>query len=702
MVIPFSNTKLRVPTGFQSLLVGLSTEILRSQPRNIHEFAADYFEKLLQRRERQRHEMGACTSKVKKNKEKHLKNDTSTTKKNLTCEQSSSINVDKFDNVPFIDSEEKLAATPPRLTPSTDNDEQTTVKNDFETNQSYSNIETIDKLKQEVLTFVRENILSNNDEKQKLIDYVHKRIIGNVQEKKLINEYLEECFNHIQENHLIDNDDKIKQRLMNMITIYVASQSPDNSFLKALYDKMGSALDLNSLNAEINEHEVVNVTVTKRVRQVFLDDSSSSIPNQNSNTKNTVIHLSNNEHNIPDDLPDDIKRKAEQYLSSIIYHLEQGQSYLPDKQTSLEDRYYNNQSFQEEYRVNDPEVNNAATKIQANFRGHKARQNLEKMKHENKEMFDADQQELGYGREQTETPNENEYRVPSVEDRKSSPLISTRSEQQEHKKNIVHIPAGAGENDEDEKEDEEEEEEEPEEPEQIFERENSEAEREEQEIAARAIQAGFRGSKDRRSAHREQESPGSKGELDQLSDRRPYQDVDNERTPTPRSTRLSEKLDSDRHDLGGNLTADDQIETGENDDTDRPRLEREPTQLSEDFERHTQVPRDSDFDRELQPDYNNEGDDMDHSNLDKAATRIQASYRGYKTRKELGSIGTHEQHPSSTSPRTHDEYDNAHNKILSASAEYSREPEVEDDDNAAATKIQAAYRGYRVRKDLEK
>lgn len=50
MVIPFSNTKLRVPKGFQSLLVGLSTEVLRSQPRNIHEFAADYFEKLLVRR----------------------------------------------------------------------------------------------------------------------------------------------------------------------------------------------------------------------------------------------------------------------------------------------------------------------------------------------------------------------------------------------------------------------------------------------------------------------------------------------------------------------------------------------------------------------------------------------------------------------------------------------------------------------------
>lgn len=29
-----------------------------------------------------------------------------------------------------------------------------------------------------------------------------------------------------------------------------------------------------------------------------------------------------------------------------MYRLEQGESYLPEKQTALEDRYYNNQSFQ--------------------------------------------------------------------------------------------------------------------------------------------------------------------------------------------------------------------------------------------------------------------------------------------------------------------------------------------------------------------
>jgi len=29
-----------------------------------------------------------------------------------------------------------------------------------------------------------------------------------------------------------------------------------------------------------------------------------------------------------------------------MYRLDQGESYLPDQQTSLEDRYYNNQAFQ--------------------------------------------------------------------------------------------------------------------------------------------------------------------------------------------------------------------------------------------------------------------------------------------------------------------------------------------------------------------
>lgn len=50
MAVPFSNTKLRVPQGFQTLLEMLSREILRDQPQNIYEYSATYLEGLVKQR----------------------------------------------------------------------------------------------------------------------------------------------------------------------------------------------------------------------------------------------------------------------------------------------------------------------------------------------------------------------------------------------------------------------------------------------------------------------------------------------------------------------------------------------------------------------------------------------------------------------------------------------------------------------------
>ena len=47
MAVPFSNTKLRVPQGFQTLIEMLSKEILREQPKNIYEYSATYLEKII-------------------------------------------------------------------------------------------------------------------------------------------------------------------------------------------------------------------------------------------------------------------------------------------------------------------------------------------------------------------------------------------------------------------------------------------------------------------------------------------------------------------------------------------------------------------------------------------------------------------------------------------------------------------------------
>jgi len=51
MAVPFSNTKLRVPKGFQNILEGLAREVLRTQPDNIFEFGSKYFEQLLRVRD---------------------------------------------------------------------------------------------------------------------------------------------------------------------------------------------------------------------------------------------------------------------------------------------------------------------------------------------------------------------------------------------------------------------------------------------------------------------------------------------------------------------------------------------------------------------------------------------------------------------------------------------------------------------------
>ncbi|KAM6987471.1 uncharacterized protein LKV04_010316 [Tautogolabrus adspersus] len=54
MSVPFSNTHLRVPRGFGTILEGLAREVLRDQPEDIPKYAAEYFDDLLRKREERR------------------------------------------------------------------------------------------------------------------------------------------------------------------------------------------------------------------------------------------------------------------------------------------------------------------------------------------------------------------------------------------------------------------------------------------------------------------------------------------------------------------------------------------------------------------------------------------------------------------------------------------------------------------------
>ncbi|KAL8606877.1 hypothetical protein ACOMHN_036515 [Nucella lapillus] len=56
MAVPFSNTKLRVPSGFRSLMWVLTKEVIRNGPPDVLTFSADFMDKLLHIRDNTGHD----------------------------------------------------------------------------------------------------------------------------------------------------------------------------------------------------------------------------------------------------------------------------------------------------------------------------------------------------------------------------------------------------------------------------------------------------------------------------------------------------------------------------------------------------------------------------------------------------------------------------------------------------------------------
>jgi hypothetical protein len=112
--------------------------------------------------------------------------------------------------------------------------------------------------------------------------------------------------------------------------------------------------------------------------------------------------------------------------------------------------------------------------------------------------------------------------------------------------------------------------------------------------------------------------------------------------------------------------------SGDKHGTNRPGFERESTQLSDDFERHTQVTRHLELHPEERTDRNYDDDneiDMDDPNVEKAATRIQASFRGYQTRKVLGTTSQtaddHRYPPMSDELSSHQQHHGSNSRCVS-------------------------------------
>jgi len=50
MSVSYAPTRLRIPTGFEHILEGLTREVLRDQPEDIIQYAAEYFQRMMEQR----------------------------------------------------------------------------------------------------------------------------------------------------------------------------------------------------------------------------------------------------------------------------------------------------------------------------------------------------------------------------------------------------------------------------------------------------------------------------------------------------------------------------------------------------------------------------------------------------------------------------------------------------------------------------
>lgn len=308
--------------------------------------------------------------------------------------------------------------------------------------------------------------------------------------------------------------------------------------------------------------------------------------------------------------PRNIHAFAAEYFEKLLKRRDETKIDVTEKQTALDDRFYNNQAFEEEFPVNDPETNNAAAKIQAAFRGKKTRKDLEKNKNQTKETFHDDGRDF-------------EFRELSpVEEPKQKPrALSPSVDEREVNEDPLTL-----------------------------------SERRDEERAKISTAAQFRGSDSN------EPTTARSAQLENISDTRQSSPkisaVQSPRTLSPEGANLFGEQDEVVH---------------------------QSSRFSDDFERHTEIPRDADF--------RNEQEDLNDEELEKAATKIQASFRGYKTRKEMASV-----EPES-SARVEEREEN---EDVPQDGGFQQDDEFQQDEEDAATKIQAAFRGFKARRELGK
>ena len=303
--------------------------------------------------------------------------------------------------------------------------------------------------------------------------------------------------------------------------------------------------------------------------------------------------------------------------------------------------------------LNDPEVEMAATKIQAGFKGKKARDEVKMMKNEMAEKIEEEQDSKNENA--TDTDIDIDLNDPEVEMAATKIQAGFKGKKaRDEVKMMKNEMAGKIEEEQDSK------------------NENAtdidiDLNDPEVEMAATKIQAGFKGKKAR------EEVKMMKEEMD----------VKVEESEQINEKAVEEEIDIDLNDPEVEMAAT-KIQAGFKGKKARDEVKMMKTELAEKNEEVQDSKQDDSEELLGKSDTKKEVIDIDLNDPDVeiAATKIQAGYKGMKTRKEL---------KESSKPG---EQDIDHEEDIDIDL---TDPEVE----VAATKIQAGYKGMKARKDLK-
>ncbi|XP_064618205.1 abnormal spindle-like microcephaly-associated protein homolog isoform X1 [Liolophura sinensis] len=708
MAVPFSNTKLRVPKGFQNILEGLAREILRSQPNDLFDFGAVYFENLLKVREETGHDPAVHGAKLEDrfyNNEsfKNLSSDTrqptppqsETTQGQKTTEEEE-IDID-LDDPEVADAAMKIQAgfrgfkarkevqskveaktgKQPESKP-----EASTKQTDLD--PELADIDLDDPELSKAATKIQAGFRGHAARKQLPAKSTEV-------EKKSEGEVKTEGDNKEEEIDIDLNDPEVAQaatKIQASFRGHKARQEIKHQVEKKSEGeiKIESDNKEEEIDIDLNDPEVAQaatkIQASFRGHKVRQEIKQQEVEKKSEGEIKT--EGDNKEEEIDIDLNDpEVAQAATKIQASFRGHKAR-QEIKQQVEKKPEGEIKQDESKEEEIDIdlNDPDVSQAATKIQASFRGHKVRQEIKQQQVEKKSE----------GEIKTESDNKeaeididlNDPEVAQAATKIQASFRGHKVRQEIKQKQVV------GENSEGEV--------------------KTEGDDKEEEIdidlndpeveeAATKIQASFRGHKARQEIKQKQaemkaaDNEGVKtGEVTAKPDK-------GSKVPAAEE----EEVDIDLNDpevataalrIQANFKGFKTRKALRNKKDDAPADA--PSDAPAQGEASTEPPAEKAAEEEIDI-------DLEDPETEKAALKIQAGFRGYKSRKEIkndgdqsgeSKAGETEETPGEEKPTAATEESKAGGEEIDIDLE---DPEV----SAAASKIQATFRGHKTRKDLK-